>query len=148
VVDSGPRADDGPNDEANYYWAVAGDASYVTLDPATSGLEFQLSAQIGYRAEPWVEPPAAAVLTLVARFTQDVTLANLNEPWSVTPGVGESATVFTFDAAGPAYGPDLTGDFHGAEAGEIDVSIQMSLTNAGDTTWAQEPGEDDAVLVA
>jgi hypothetical protein len=136
-----------PNDEANYFWDVSADAPFLSVSPAESDLQFQASAQISYRAEPWVPPPAGASLQVIITLSQPARLAGIGDGWDITPAVGSTAEEFTFTRTPSSQGGGLTGTFFGTEAGEITVQGVMSLLHPGEATWAEEPASDSGVLV-
>lgn len=136
-----------PNDSANYYWDVAAGTSFLTVDPASSELAFQISAQVSYRADPWVNPPDGASLQVIVVLDQPARLDRVDLGWGAVPGVGSSAVQFTLTLTPASFGGGLSAAFVGTAPGEVVVQGTMSVLNPGGATWAQEPAIDSGQLV-
>lgn len=135
-----------PGSEANYYWSQAAGTGLISLEPAESNRRFQLSTQISYTANPYVNPPSGAILQVSISFTQPVTIESLGWGWTNLTGAGPSTT-FVFQLTPSGQGGSLTASFLGTQAGNITATATMLLLNGGTTTWAQESVVDDDVLV-
>ncbi|UQN31046.1 hypothetical protein [Brachybacterium kimchii] len=134
------------NDEANYYWNVAADAHFITVAAAESHLQFQVSAQVSYRADPWVPPPDGATLQIVIELSQPAQLSSVGAGWVASPATGTTATTFTFSLTPASQGGGLSATFFGTEAGELTAHGTMSVLDPGEATWAQEPAIDSGTL--
>lgn len=137
-----------PNSSADYYWASAANGSYLTLAPAASELQFQVSAQISYRADPWADPPEGATLQVVVELSQPARLETSGAGWEVSPAVGGTASSFVFSARPAGFGGALTGSFRGTAAGDLLVTGTMSVIDPGNASWAQEQASDAGRLTA
>jgi hypothetical protein len=138
------------NREANYYWAAEAQGGFTALAAAAGGLKATFSTQIGYRATPWVSPPAGASLVVVVQFSTPVTLdpGTRLDAWVPSPPSGSSATTFTFTRTPASFGDALTFNVIGSAPGELESRASMAVLNGGSTTWASEPSSKTAVLVA
>ncbi|MBK0332955.1 hypothetical protein I8D64_16245 [Brachybacterium sp. MASK1Z-5] len=116
-----------PNDEANYYWNVAANAHFITVAAAESHLQFQVSAQVSYRADPWVSPPDGATLQIVIDLSQPAQLSSVGAGWVASPATGTTASSFTFPLAPASQGGGLSATFFGTEAGELTAHGTMSV---------------------
>lgn len=135
-----------PNSTANYYWDPSADADFTTLDAATSGLRAQFSTQISYQADPWVSPPEGATLVVTVFSSGPVTVNNVGNGW--THQVSGDGQTVTFMATPASFGGGLTADIVGTVPGPLTSTATMSLPDGGSATWAQEPAQATAILVA
>lgn len=138
------------NSEANYYWAAESQGDYTTLSAAAGGLMATFSTQIAYRATPWVNPPAGASLVVVVTFDSPVRLDQGSSlgAWTANPGLGTTATSFTFMVTPSSFGGGLTFNVVGSVPGTLTSAATMSLINGGASTWASESSGKSATLTA
>lgn len=138
------------NSVANYYWDAEAQGDFTTLVAAQDGLRATFSTQISYRADPWVNPPADASLVVVVTFSSPVTLdaGSSIGGWTSTPGLGSTASSFTFIATPSGFGGALTFNIVGSAPGALTSTATMSLADGGSTTWAQESSAETATLNA
>lgn len=138
------------NSEANYYWDAEAQGDFTTLVAAQDGLRATFSTQISYRADPWVNPPADASLVVAVVFDSPVTIdaGSSIGGWSATPGLGSTASSFTFVSTPSGFGRALTFNVVGSAPGPLTSTATMSLLNGGTTTWAQESSAETATLNA
>ncbi|WP_146202490.1 hypothetical protein [Branchiibius hedensis] len=66
----------------------------------------------------------------------------------VSPDGNGPSTTFTYRKCPSAQGGGLSVNFVGSEAGPIDSSSSMLLTNGGDTTWSNFTSDASTTLVA
>ena len=139
------------NSEANYYWDAEAEGAFTSLVAAQDGLRATFSTQISYRSgPPFVSPPAGASLVVVVEFDSPITLdaGNSLGGWSPTPGLGSTASSFSFVLTPPSFGAALTFNVVGSAPGPLTSTAAMSLLNGGTTTLAQEPSAQTATLNA
>ncbi|WP_435745597.1 hypothetical protein [Microbacterium sp. PMB16] len=138
------------NNAANYYWDAEAQGDFTTLVAAQDGLKATFSTQISYRADPWVNPPAAASLVVVVTFSSPVTLdaGSALGGWSASPAAGSTASSFTFIGTPSGFGGALTFNIVGSVPGALTSTATMSLLDGGMTTWARESSAETATLIA
>lgn len=138
------------NSAANYYWDAEAEGAFTSLVAAQDGLQATFSTQISYRSDPFVSPPADASLVVVVEFDSPITLdaGSSLGGWSATPGLGSTASSFSFVITPPSFGGALTFNIRGSAPGPLTSTATMSLINGGTTTWAQEPSAQTATLTA
>ncbi|MEV4667698.1 hypothetical protein [Microbacterium sp. LWO12-1.2] len=116
-----------------------------------SGAWITFSTQIGYRATPWVNPPAgASLVVVVVAFDSPVTLDGASSfgSWTPDPAAGSTGTTFVFTKTPPSVGDGLTFNVIGSDPGALRSTATMSLINGGTTTWASESSSQTVSLVA
>lgn len=115
-----------------------------------SGAWITFSTQIGYRATPWVNPPAGASLVVAVAFDSPVTLDGASSfgSWTPDPAAGSTGTTFVFTRTPPGFGDGLTFNVIGSGPGALRSTATMSLINGGVSTWASESSSRTASLVA